>query len=160
MICVKRAMATPRSTQFDELAHVARPAVAHQHARRLGVDAAHVLARPLRRPRQQAVCDQQDVSAARSERRHLELDHGQAKVEVLAEAPALDRVEEISVGGRHDARVERHLPITAHRTDPSLLQRAKQLGLHLRRHLADLVEEEGAAVRLQQEAVLATHARR
>ena len=65
--------------------------------------------------------------------------------EVLAEALLLDLGLEVAVGRGDDARVEGLLRVAAHRAHRALLQRAEQLGLHPRGHLADLVEEERAA---------------
>ena len=53
---------------------------------------------------------------------------------------------------RHDARVEGHLGVAADRAHRALLQRAQQLGLELQRQLADLVEEERAALGLAEQA--------
>ena len=49
--------------------------------------------------------------------------------------------------GRGDqAHVHRHRARTAHRADLALLQHAQQLDLKGRRGLADLVQEQGAAI--------------
>ena len=48
--------------------------------------------------------------------------------------------------------VEGHLARAADGADHALLQRAQELGLQAERHLADLVEEERAARRLDEEA--------
>ena len=73
------------------------------------------------------------------------LDDVDAVEEVLAEAPLLDLGLEVAVGRGDDARVERQLLVAADRADRALLQGAQQLRLHAQRHLADLVEEQGAA---------------
>ena len=46
---------------------------------------------------------------------------------------------------RDDARVHRDLRAAAEARDDALLQHAQQLGLHVERHVADLVEQDGAA---------------
>ena len=51
------------------------------------------------------------------------------------------------MGGGDDARVVVDLFVRADRPHLFLLQRAQELGLDRERHLADLVEEDGAAAR-------------
>ena len=53
------------------------------------------------------------------------------------------------------AHVDRDLGLGADRAHLALLQRAQQLGLQRERHLADLVEEQRAAVRLLEQALAA-----
>jgi hypothetical protein len=91
--------------------------------------------------------EQEDVAAAGAQRGHLEADHVDAVVEVLAEPALLDLGLEIAVGRAHHPGRERQLVVAADRPDRALLQHAQQLDLHLERHLADLVEEDGAARR-------------
>ena len=69
-------------------------------------------------------------------------------VEVLAEAALGHLLGQVAVGGRDDAHVHPRRPLGADRVDLALLQRAQQLDLHVERQLADLVEEQDAAVRL------------
>ena len=95
---------------------------------------------------------QQDVAAAGAQRRQLDVDHVDAVVEVLAKAAFLDRGFEIAIGGGDDADVERHLGVPADRPDRPLLEGAQQLGLQPEREVADLVEEERAAVGLDEES--------
>src|SRR5690606_38937761 len=63
----------------------------------------------------------------------------------------LDVLFEVAVGGRHEARVEAALAARAHGPHDALLQRAQELRLHVELELADLVEEERPAVRLDEE---------
>ena len=48
----------------------------------------------------------------------------------------------------HHADVHRDRPVAADALHLPLFQHAQQLGLHHQRHVADLVQEQGAAVRL------------
>ncbi len=73
-------------------------------------------------------------------------ENAQAVEEVLAEPPLGDLAFEVAVGGGDDAHVHLALDGGADRADLPLLQRAQQLRLDGQRHLADLVEEQGAAV--------------
>src|SRR6185369_2411651 len=77
--------------------------------------------------------------------------HVDAVVEVFAEALLVDLVLEVTVRRGDDARIERHLGRVTDRAHAALLERAEQLHLHLERHLADLVEEERSALRLEEE---------
>ena len=86
--------------------------------------------------------------------------HVEAEEEILAEAPLLDRRVEVAVGGGDDAHVERHLVVAADGPDAALLERAQQLRLERERQVADLVEEERAAVRLDEQARARRRARR
>ncbi len=75
-------------------------------------------------------------------------DHVQAEVEVLPESSRADRLLEILVGGRDDADVGAKHPGAAETMKLLVLEHAQELGLGGWRHVADLVEEESAAVRL------------
>ncbi len=74
-------------------------------------------------------------------------------VEVLPEALLLHAGEQILVRRGDDADVDVDRLVLAHAPDLVLLDRAEQLGLEGQRRLGDLVEEEGAAVRLLEEAL-------
>ena len=94
----------------------------------------------------------QDVAAAGAQRGHVRADDVDAVEEVLAEALLLDLRLEVAVRGREDARVERLLLVAADRAHRALLQGTQELGLHPGGHLADLVEEERALARPDEEA--------
>ncbi len=64
------------------------------------------------------------------------------------------RAKKVAVGRRHDAHVDLARPRAAHGLELALLQHAQELGLQVDGQLADLVEEDGAAVR-QREAPVA-----
>ena len=72
----------------------------------------------------------------------------QPVIEVFAEAALGHLLGQIAVGGRDDAHVDLDRALGADRIDLALLQRAQQLDLHVERQLADLVQEQGAAVGL------------
>ena len=67
-------------------------------------------------------------------------------VQVLAELPLVDASCQVAVGGGDDAHVDLDVSLPPTRSNSPLLQHAQQLRLHRRRHVADLVEEERAAV--------------
>ncbi len=83
-----------------------------------------------------------------AQRRHVDRDHGEAEVEILAEVPLLDLLLEVLVRRRDDAHVDLDRPRRSEPLDLALLQHAQHLGLRLGAHVADFVEEDRAAVGL------------
>ncbi|GFF09159.1 hypothetical protein SM139_4196, partial [Stenotrophomonas maltophilia] len=94
------------------------------------------------------------VLAAFAQWRHLQFDHVDAVVQVVAEAPVLDQLGQVLVGGREDADIHRLLVGRAHRAHRLFLDRAQQLHLHLQRQFSHFVQEQGAAVRSLEQAGL------
>ena len=90
--------------------------------------------------------EERDVPGALAERRERDGDDAEAVVEVLAEAPRRDGLLEIPVRRRDDAHVDVEVARPADPPEGLLLEEAQELGLERRRHLADLVEEDRAAV--------------
>ena len=78
----------------------------------------------------------------------------QARVEVAAKRTVGDLVLEVSVRRADHAHVDRLRDGRADRQDLALLQNPEELRLRLRRHVADLVQEQGAFVRRLQQAGL------
>ena len=111
-----------------------------------GVDALLVPGQPLGDLREEALDERGDVLGAFPECRQGDLDHLQAVVQVLAEAPLLDLGLEVAMGRRDDANVDLDRRVAADPLEGVLLQDAEDLGLRLRGHVADLVQEEGALV--------------
>ena len=81
-----------------------------------------------------------------AQRRHLDRKHVEAVEQVLAERALEDRVLEVAMRGRDDAHVAAHAAVAADALVGALLQHAQDLDLHRQRHVADLVEEQRAAV--------------
>ena len=92
------------------------------------------------------VGQQRNVLLPVPERRHEDRNHVEAEVEILAEAPAPDFRLQILVGGREDAGIDFDPRRSADRLHRLFLQDAQHLGLRLQAHVADLVEEDRAAV--------------
>ena len=67
-------------------------------------------------------------------------------VQVLAEAPCGNLLAQVAVGCAHQRDVDRRGARATNRGNASLLQHAQQAGLQLERHVADFVEEQGAAI--------------
>ena len=138
-----------------QFAHIARPGIGEQQFHALAGDAVEDAAVLLGEPAGEVVDEQADVVAALAQGRHGEHDHVEAVVEVLAEGAAPHLLLQIAVGGGEDAHVDAHRRLAADALQFLLLQHPQQLDLHRRRGLADLVEEEGAAVGLDELALAA-----
>ena len=95
-----------------------------------------------------------------AQRRQRERDDVEAVEEILAERAGLDRGLEVAVGRRDQPEVDAYRPRAADALELALLQRAQQLRLQRERQLADLVEEQRAAVGQLQLAFLAVRRRR
>ena len=92
------------------------------------------------------------VLDALAQRRQPQRHHVEAEEQVLAEQPLLDEDAQVLVGGRDDADVGLDRRAAADGGVFALLQHAQQPRLRLHRHVADLVEEQRAALRLLEAA--------
>ena len=90
---------------------------------------------------------QRQVFLALAQRRQSEREDVQPVVEIFAQLALLHRRRRIDVGGGDHAHVDRLLGAPAQPPETAFLEDAEQLHLRRRRHLADLVEEQGAAIR-------------
>ena len=88
-----------------------------------------------------------DVLLALAQRRNRDREHRQAEIQVLAELPRRHRLPQHAVGGGDNADVDLDRSVAAEPLDALGLDGAQHLGLQRQRHLADLVEEDGAALR-------------
>ena len=80
--------------------------------------------------------------------REVDRDDVQTIVQVLAEPALRDHRHQVAVGRRDNAHVDADFLPSAHTPDPAGLKCSQQASLRFRRHVPDLVEEQGAAVRL------------
>ena len=87
-------------------------------------------------------------------RRHVHRDDLETEEQVLAETPRGDLALEVAVGRGDDAHVDLDRLGRPDAPDLALLQDAQELNLHLRADLADLVEEQRAALGLLEEPAL------
>ena len=87
-----------------------------------------------------------DLARPIAQRRHANLDHVEAIIEVLAKALLAHRLFERLVGGGDDAGVDLRGRRAADPLESLVLQKAQQLGLQRGREVADLVEKDRAAV--------------
>ncbi len=90
--------------------------------------------------------EQRDVLGALAQRRQRDREDVEAVVEVLAERLLADGLEQVAIGGGDDPDVDLDRRPAADALELALLEDAEQLGLGLQGQLADLVEEERAAV--------------
>src|SRR5439155_16878032 len=125
-----------------ELAYVAGPRTRRERGARLGRERERATGAEAR---QEMVRQELDVPAPLAQRREHERDDGQPVVQVGAEAAAVDEIAETAVRRRDDAGVDRDGGAAADAVDLVLLQHAEQLRLQPELHLADLVEQDGAA---------------
>src|SRR4029079_10793717 len=68
-----------------------------------------------------------------------------AEVQVFTQSAVLERDLKVDVRGADQSEVHIDQTIAAHRTILPLLQHSQQLGLQVRRHLTNLVEQQRAA---------------
>src|SRR5438128_4683489 len=127
-----------------QLADVAGPLVLDDGLQGLGAEA-HLALEGLRIAPEEGIGEEDHVLTALAERRQVDGDHGEAIVQILAEASAPQGLVEALVGGRDHAHVDGDDLAAAHPLDLALLQEAQQLDLKGQAHLRDLVQEESAA---------------
>ncbi len=128
-----------------QLAHVARPGVLREAAQRgfLQGQAASLLLAEAADEEARQIGNVLATLAQRGQRNGHDVE---AVVKVFAEIAGVDRRFEIAVGGGDDAHINLDRPAAADALEFTFLQHAQHLGLEGRRDLADLVEEQGAAV--------------
>jgi hypothetical protein len=126
-----------------QLADIAGPAMRH-HAVHRALAERHA-ARPLG---EEMLDQQRHVLAALAERRQVDREDGEAIEEILAETLGRNGFVDVAVSGGDYAGVDRDLAAAADALHRTLLDHAQQLHLHVGRHVADLVEEKRAAVRI------------
>ena len=93
-----------------------------------------------------------DVLAPRAQRRQLERDDLEAVQQVLAKPALLDQHAQVAMGRGDHAHVDLALAGAADRAHAVGLEHLQQLRLQRRRHLADLVEQQRAAVGFDEHA--------
>src|SRR5206468_15924 len=95
---------------------------------------------------QDVLGEERDVLAALAQRRNGDGHDGEAEVEVLAEFPAGDLALQIALRRCDDADVGLDGFVSANATELARLEDAQELGLDVEREIADLVEEDRAAI--------------
>ncbi len=102
----------------------------------------------LRQQRREVRHQQRNVLAPLAERRHVDRHHVEPVEQVLAEPAGGDLRLELLVRRGEHAHVHRHGLGAADARDHAVLQHPQHLGLRSQTHVADLIEEERAAVGL------------
>jgi hypothetical protein len=85
-----------------------------------------------------------NILAALPQWRHLEGDHVDAVVQILAKFTLFHLTVEIEVGRANHACRKRHGLLTAHPKEASLIKEPQQLGLKRQRQFADFIQKERA----------------
>ena len=130
-----------------QLAHIAAPGMAGQAQQRRRDSGRN--GRPFTSAYLRAKCSARAaISPGRSRSGGMRRRHDvQAEIQILTEGAArAPRPMQVAVGGGEDAHVHLYRRGAAQPVDLPLLQRAQQLGLQAHVHLADLVQQQGAAV--------------
>ena len=78
----------------------------------------------------------------------MHADHVQAVEQILTEFTFLYPHFQVLVGGGDDAYVNLHRGITTDPIELAICQHPQQAGLHIQRHIADFIQEQGPAVGL------------
>ena len=144
--CLRLAAQHRLFQHIAQFADVAAPGLGHQQGQGVGQQLGRRGAVAQRQVFAQHLDQGRNVAAPRTQRRHAQRQHMQAVEQVFAELATLHHGHQIARGGGHQAHIERHQLVRAQGLDLALLQGAQQLGLHAQRHVADFVQEQGAAV--------------
>ena len=105
---------------------------------------------PSSRPKRARKCStrSRNIAATLAEWRQGDRKSIKAVVEIGAELTAGDHRFQIAVRGGDDPYVALDGFVASHALEPLVLEHAQDLALHQRRHVADFIEEQGAAVAL------------
>src|SRR5262245_5869425 len=157
------AVARERGGALDlvaKLTDVAGPVVAYEGFERCWMDAGNAPTMPHASGGHESLGEQRDVLAPGAQRRELDRERDEPVVQVLTKTALGDLGRELPVGCRDDAHVDLARSGVAHGYDLALLDHAQELRLHRARHLADLVQEDGALLgRLEEAAAVLDRAR-
>ena len=89
---------------------------------------------------------QRDVVRALAQRHEIDREHVEPEIKVFAEAAAPHLRLQVAIGRGDHAHIDMARALLADALELALLQHAQKLALKLERYLADLVEEQRAAV--------------
>ena len=139
-------------TEVLQLAHVARKIELGQHGQGFRRQALDRHPQRAGAGRQEVAGQGRDVLDPFAQRRQAQPDHIQAMEQVLAEQALLHALLQRLVGSSNDAHVDAHRLRTADAVEAAFGQHAQQARLQFDRHVADFVQEQGAAVRFLEAA--------
>ena len=145
-------MASPSAQNYRaldavlQLAHVPRPGVGFEVVERGWRQHQQFLVQVLAELVDEMARQDQHIVAALAQRRNLDREHRQPEVQILAELTLAHSLFEVAVRRRYDARVDVKRLRTADTLELLLLEGSKDLGLEREWQIADLVEEQRAAM--------------
>ena len=131
-----------------QLPHVSRPGVTDDRLQRLGGEVAHRLGVLLGELAQKTQRQHRDVRHALTQGRRPKLHHAQPKIEVLAKLAVADHLLQVFVRRRDDSHVRHQRLVAADPLEGALAEKPQQLDLRRLVDIADLVEEQRAALGL------------
>ena len=130
-----------------QFADVARPMVAQQFVprRRRRRRGCACSSWPLKW-RKKVLGQEDDVVAALAQGRRAKLNDIEAVEQIFAEIVLADGFDDVAVGGGDEADVHVQFIVAADAGEGAVFQKAEQLGLERAAHVADFIQEDGAAV--------------
>ncbi len=131
-----------------QLAHVSGPGVGLQHGQCVATQFQRLLARLGCQPVEERPRQISDILGAAGQPGDFDLDHVQAVVQVFAEQAFVDQRLQIAVGGRDDPDIRPDLSGAAQLGQRAAVQKPREPRLCLWRQIADIVEQQRAAVGL------------
>src|SRR5215510_920939 len=140
-----------------QLPEIPRPRIALQQIERFGSEAVHLLVDLRFGLPEEVVREHRNVLGALAERRQGDGEGVEAIEEVLAELAGGQGLLEVTIGRRDDPYANLAGDHVSDRLALARLEHAQEPALHLRRHIADLIEEDRPAVGLLKEAWLVRH---
>src|SRR5690349_16695958 len=88
----------------------------------------------------------QNVLSPLAQRRYVQFDYVQSIEQIFPETPFPDFLFQVAVAGRENAGIGVNLCVRTDALKAAILRNAQQLGLELRGHLANLIEENRPAI--------------
>ena len=140
-----------------QLAHIARPVVIDQRAHRALGNLGDLLAELGADRLEEVIGQRRDVVLALAQRRDMDREDIDSVKEVVAETAVGDHALEVLIGRGDQPEIGGQRLGVTDRAVFALLQHAQHLGLNAEREVADLVEEQAAAVGDLEHAFLAGH---
>src|SRR3954466_3547402 len=137
---------------MTELPDISRPGIAEEPVAGSGVDRSHRLAVFAAETLNEVLGEQQNVSIALPQRRQMEQDDGQTKVQVSPERVVLNLALQVPIGGRQDPHVDPAVPNAAPPPHGALLDGPEQLPLQRGLEVADFIQKDEAALRRLEQA--------
>src|SRR5262249_44299949 len=138
-----------------QFANVSRPVVLQKHVNGFGAKQVRDLFdRPPGGTAEQVASQLRDVRAALAQRGQTNLERVDAEVEIFAELVVLDHFAKIAVSGAEDADIGLKRLRLAYSPNLARFQEAEQFHLDILVQLADLIQEQRAAVGHFEEALV------